>query len=79
MSKFTFICEDEPMPFSSGGVTSKKTVEFSGVSLTDIMQEFEMFLRGCGFSFNGVIDVVSEEPDNLDEFTEKLFVQSSDC
>jgi len=73
MSKFTFICEDEPMPFSSGGITSKKTVEFNGASLADIMQEFEMFLRGCGFHFDGVVDVVPEEPDDLDEFTETLF------
>ena len=80
MSKFTFICEEEPMPFSEGRVISKKTVEFNGVSLTDIMQEFEMFLRGCGFHFDGVVDIVKEEPDDLDEYTETIFpVGNADC
>ena len=50
MSKFTFICQDEPMPWSSG-ITSKKTVEFNGDSLSDVVSEFEMFLKGCGFIF----------------------------
>ena len=48
MSRFTFICEDEPMPFSDG-IVSKKTVEFNGESLDGIINEFEMFLKGCGF------------------------------
>jgi hypothetical protein len=42
MSRFTFICEDEPMPFSDG-IVSKKTVEFNGESLDGIVNEFEMF------------------------------------
>ena len=57
MSKFTFICQDEPMPWS-GGITSKKTVEFNGDSLSDIVSEFEMFLKGCGFHFEGQLDLV---------------------
>jgi hypothetical protein len=72
MSKFTFICEDEPMPFSNGVVT-KRTAEFCCVSLPDVLQEFEMFLHGCGFHFDGVIDIVKEESDDLDEYTDKLF------
>jgi hypothetical protein len=80
MSKFTFICEDEPMPFSSGGITSKRTVEFNCVSLPDVLQEFEMFLRGSGFHIDGVLDVVPQEPDDLDEYTETIFpVGNADC
>ena len=60
MSKFTFICEDEPMPWSDG-ITSKKTVEFNGESLSDIVGEFEMFLKGCGFSFQGQLDLVNHD------------------
>jgi hypothetical protein len=71
MSKFTFICEDEPMPFAAG-IVSKKTVEFSGDYLPEIIEEFDMFLRGCGFHLDGVLNVVKEEY-NLDEFTETLF------
>ena len=60
MSKFTFICEDEPMPWSSG-VVSKKTVEFNGDSLSEIVGEFEMFLKGCGFNFQGQLDLVDHD------------------
>ena len=60
MSRFTFICEDEPMPFSDG-IVSKKTVEFNGESLDGIINEFEMFLRGSGFNFNGHLDFITEE------------------
>lgn len=62
MSKFTFVCEDEPMPWSAG-VTSKKTVEFNGESLSDIVSEFEMFLKGCGFNFEGQLDLVNIDAD----------------
>jgi hypothetical protein len=60
MSKFTFICEDEAMPWSAG-ITSKKTVEFNGESLSDIVSEFEMFLKGCGFNFEGQLDLVNHD------------------
>jgi hypothetical protein len=60
MSKFTFICEDEAMPWSPG-ITSKKTVEFNGDSLSDIVSEFEMFLKGCGFHFEGKLDLVDTD------------------
>jgi hypothetical protein len=84
MSKFTFICEDEPMPFSDG-IVSKKTVEFNGESLNDIISEFEMFLRGCGFHFNGQLDFVDNHSDNFDYsalppewFTEEFKTPQSD-
>jgi hypothetical protein len=65
MSKFTFICEDDPMPFSDG-IVSKKTVEFNGESLDNIISEFEMFLKGCGFQFNGQLDFVDNHSDSFD-------------
>ena len=60
MSKFTFICEEEPMPFADA-VSSKRTVEFKAESISDIVNEFEMFLKGCGFNFEGRLDLVQEE------------------
>jgi hypothetical protein len=60
MSKFTFICEDEAMPWSAG-ITSKKTVEFSGENLNEIISEFELFLKGCGFNFEGQLDLVNTD------------------
>ena len=60
MSKFTFICEDEPCPFGSS-ITTKRTFEFDAVELSGIVGEFETFLRGCGFTINGFLDVVNED------------------
>ena len=65
MSRFTFICEDEPMPFSDG-IVSKKTVEFNGESLGSIVNEFEMFLKGCGFSFNGQLSLFDNDSNSFD-------------
>jgi len=60
MSKFTFICEDEPMPFATS-VDAKRTVQFNSDSLGTIIEEFENFLRGCGFHFRGQLDFIDEE------------------
>jgi hypothetical protein len=59
MPKFTFICEDDPMPFSESVVT-KRTVEFDAVQINDVVSEFELFLRGAGFNPRGVLDFVDE-------------------
>ncbi|NCA22249.1 MAG: hypothetical protein EBS86_14065 [Crocinitomicaceae bacterium] len=81
MSRFTFICEDDPMPFADAIIT-KKTFEFNADHLDSVIGEFETFLRGCGFSFNGHLEIVDDLPlgkkypkddDSLDLYTEKLF------
>jgi hypothetical protein len=60
MSKFTFICEDEPMPFGEG-VTTKRIFEFDAIQLDDIVEEFERFLMGAGFTINGRLEIVPPE------------------
>ena len=75
MPKFTFICEDSPMPFSEGVVT-KRTVEFDAVFIDDVVQEFEMFLRGAGFNPQGVLQFIPEEeyynmPEDMDTESEQ--------
>lgn len=60
MPKFTFICEDDPMPFSESIVT-KRTVEFDAVHINDVVSEFELFLRGAGFNPNGTLDFISDD------------------
>jgi hypothetical protein len=72
MSKFTFICQEESMPFVHS-IQSKRTVEFNAETLDDILNEFEMFLRGAGFHFNGQLDIVNvdewnEDNDGVEEF-----------
>lgn len=82
MSKFTFICQDDPMPFSDG-IVSKKTVEFNGESLDGIISEFEMFLKGCGFQFNGQLNFVENQDESewvTDEWDtpQQILLQESD-
>ena len=60
MAKYTFICEQESDPYADI-VESKRTVEFYADSLNQILSEFETFLRGSGYHFDGNIDVVEEE------------------
>jgi hypothetical protein len=79
MSKFTFICEDEPMPFADAIVT-KKTFEFSADQLESVIDEFETFLRGCGFHLGGYLEIVEPnqkivEDNDLDKYTENLFTK----
>jgi hypothetical protein len=77
MSKFTFICEDEPCPFGDS-IIAKRTVEFNADTLDSVIGEFESFLRGCGFHLNGYLEMVEPnqkivEDEDLDEYTESLF------
>jgi len=65
MSKFTFVCQEESMPFVHS-IQSKKSVEFNAETLDDILNEFEMFLRGAGFHFEGHLDFVNEDEWNED-------------
>jgi len=60
MPKFTFICEDDPMPFSESIVT-KRTVEFDAVHINDVVSEFELFLRGAGFNPHGTLDFIPDD------------------
>ena len=70
MSKFTFICEDDPMPFADAIIT-KKTFEFNADHLDSVIGEFETFLRGCGFHFDGYLEICKEEQRPLGEIYSK--------
>jgi hypothetical protein len=43
------------------GHKSETTLEFSADYLPDILEHFEMFLRGSGFHASGVLDFVNED------------------
>lgn len=60
MSKFTFIKEPDPDNWMEEG-DSTLTVNFSKITLEDIVSEFENFLRGSGFHFEGRLDFVSDD------------------
>ena len=40
---------------------TKINIEFEGETLEDILEEFSMFLRGCGFVIDGTLDVIPDE------------------
>lgn len=89
MAKFTFIKEENDFV-----ATSTTTVNFSAVSLDEILKEFEYFLRGSGFHFDGTLDIVddgdgwNEDNDGVEEFetpqnrfdgvVKKMLLQESD-
>ena len=67
MSKFTFIREE-----SDYYNNSKSTTEFSAIALDNIIQEFEMFLRGCGFVLDGHLDIVQDYYDNYTDINKDI-------
>ena len=67
MARYTFTCEHFDYNNFTGdelGVGSKHTTEFRADDLTTMLENFEMFLRGAGFHFDGVLDVVKPEDDD---------------
>lgn len=42
---------------------AKTTKEFKATNLEIVLQEFEQFLRGAGFYFEGRLDIYSRSPD----------------
>jgi hypothetical protein len=64
MSRYTFICEHTNI-FDEDNVTSKLTSEFRADDLNSVLEEFESFLRGAGFHFDGVLDVVKPEEESI--------------
>jgi hypothetical protein len=55
---FKFIKEqDESNPYSITRVEHQVNAE----ALPEILEEFELFLKGCGFQFDGTVDIISVE------------------
>lgn len=59
--KFTFIAEDS----YDDGDEHRVTKEFTAETWHDALMSFEEFLRGCGYVFNGYLDLVEEDPVKL--------------
>jgi len=54
------------------GRNAETTIEFSADYLPDILQHFEMFLRGCGYHPSGTLDFVEDESEEEHEWTETI-------
>ena len=54
MAKFTFISDDTEFEGDNEYAASKITVEFDTIFLQSTVNQFEMFLKGCGFEFDSL-------------------------
>jgi hypothetical protein len=56
MTKFEFKCIQQT------GVSASRTttVQTDAHVLPEVIEEFQTFLRGCGYYFNGVLEFVDE-------------------
>jgi len=83
MARYTFTCEHFDYDIFRGDekhVSSTHTTEFKADSLDTVLENFESFLRGAGFHFTGVLDIVKPdeeiESDNRWDFSKGvLFVR----
>ena len=70
MARYTFTCEHFDYSNFTGEeldiVASKHTTEFRADDLTTMLENFELFLRGSGFHFDGVLDVVKPDEEEID-------------
>jgi hypothetical protein len=60
MPKFTLIGEHTDLQGNPDG--SKMTYEFHCDYLPEVLEHFELFIRGCGFVPDGTLDFVKDEP-----------------
>jgi hypothetical protein len=58
---FTFVKESDGTVFESN--QPNVGMEFESLTLPEIVLNFETFLRGCGFDFDGHLDFVEDEND----------------
>ncbi len=75
--KMNFTCEHYTWDDFTGKQKepiSKINFETKNDSLADILSDFEMFLRGCGYYFDGHLDIVEE--DTWVENTEEVELES---
>lgn len=70
MPRFIFVCEHVNLQKQT--VESKSTADFAKENMSDILVQFECFLRGAGYVFDGTIEyvpakTVTEAPKDHDE------------
>jgi len=62
MADYQFIADEED--------GSSITKDFNAVDLATILKEFQYFLKGAGFEFDGNIELVPTGEDNYDPFVD---------
>ena len=54
--KYTLTCEQGSF---------KNTVQFEEDFLPSVLENMQLFLKGCGFYFDGTLDIINEETEEL--------------
>ena len=70
MPKFTLTCQHTNL--WTNEQMCKNTHEFEVETLNEVLENFELFLRGAGYVIDGVVDVVPTEEDDLDAWHEDI-------
>ena len=65
MPKFTLKCEHENL---TGGSPHIVTQEFDAYHIYDLIENFDLFMRGCGFVYDGVLEIVQDEVVTQNEY-----------
>jgi hypothetical protein len=60
MARYTFIKEKD---FKNVFDSTKVTVEIDCVSLNEVLEAFEDFLKGSGFILKGKVEIIEDEND----------------
>jgi hypothetical protein len=68
--KLTFTCQHDD--------NSRNTLETHSIALPDILSDFEMFLRGSGFHFDGDVAIVNDDAPPWDPLQEILLQEADD-
>ena len=58
---------DFEFKFTDSDDDTEITLKFSGWGLNTVLEKFEQFLRGAGYSFEGNLEFVSDEYEDADE------------
>lgn len=70
MPKFTFICEHTDIYGKPDG--TKVTYEFNVDTLDNVLEHADVFIRGCGYYTQGVLDYIVDEPLDQEWYNEEF-------
>ena len=60
--KFEFTCQHyDYFALTDRVPATKINMEFEAETLNDVLEEFVMFLRGCGYMIDGKLDVIPHD------------------
>jgi hypothetical protein len=70
MPKFTFIGEHTDIYGKPDG--TKVTYEFNVDTLDNVLEHADLFIRGCGYYPQGVLDYIVDEPSDQEWYNEEF-------